>query len=155
MKYRVRVAAIIIMNNKILLVKHVHPESGFEWWVPPGGGLEPIDKSIHECAVREVWEETGYNSRTDEILYIREFVDVEDNAHNLEIFLKGKIVSGELTIKNVQGNGPDEHYIKEVRWIDQKEVKDLIVFPEIIKENEIWQDVGGKILTKYLGRQEG
>ena len=36
MKNRIRAAAIID-NNKILLVKHVHPITGFEWWVPPGG----------------------------------------------------------------------------------------------------------------------
>ena len=87
MVYRIRVSAIILVDNKILLVKHVHPKTGFEWWCPPGGGLESIDKNIHECAMRETWEEIGYNIRTNEILYIREFVDLENNAHNLEIFL--------------------------------------------------------------------
>lgn len=34
MKYRIRAAGIIELENKILLVKHVHPETKFEWWVP-------------------------------------------------------------------------------------------------------------------------
>ena len=58
MNHRIRVATIIINNQKILLVKHVHPETGYAWWVPPGGGLEDKDASIFDCAKREVFEET-------------------------------------------------------------------------------------------------
>jgi len=75
MIYRIRVAAIVLQEQKILLVKPVHPKTGFEWWVPPGGGLEELDRNIHDCAIRETWEETGYNIETNEIIYIREFVD--------------------------------------------------------------------------------
>lgn len=155
MKYRTRVAAIIRENNKILLVKHSHPVSGFEWWVPPGGGLEHFDRDIYQCAVRETWEETGYNIRTGEILYLREFVDLENNTHNTEIFLRGEVIGGELTFEKVQGNGPDEHYIRDVCWIDKQDVKRLVVFPQIIKEDAFWEDIEELGYTRYLGRQEG
>jgi len=155
MKYRTRVAAIIRENDKILLVKHRHPVSGFEWWVPPGGGLEQFDRDIYQCAVRETWEETGYSIRTDEIIYLREFVDLENNTHNTEIFLRGEIIGGELTFENVQGNGPDEHYIRDVCWIDKQDVQSLVVFPQIIKEDVFWKDIEGTGYTRYLGRQEG
>lgn len=152
---RIRVAAIIVEEQKILLVRHSHPTTKFEWWVPPGGGLEEVDKDIHECAIRETWEETGYNIQTDEILYIREFVDLENSTYNLEIFLRGKILSGELSKKNIQGNGPDEHYIKEVCWLDRKEIQKSNVFPEILKEDEFWSNIKREGYTKYLGRQKG
>jgi len=155
MIYRIRVAAIVLQEQKILLVKHVHPKTGFEWWVPPGGGLEELDKNIHDCAIRETREETGYNIETNEILYIREFVDLENCTHNLEIYLKGDVLSGDLSIKNIQGNGPYEHYIKEVCWLDKRQVKELIVFPEIIKQDEFWADTNQKRFTEYLGRQDG
>ena len=155
MKYRTRVAAIIREKNKVLLVKHVHPLSGFEWWVPPGGGLEANDKNIYECAIRETWEETGYKIITGEILYLREFFDTENDTHNTEIFLKGKVEAGELTINNIQGNGPDEHFIKEVCWIDRDEVHQLTVYPEVIKEDSFWEDFGQGKAIRYLGRQEG
>jgi len=29
------VAAIIVDKERILLVRHVHPDSKFAWWVPP------------------------------------------------------------------------------------------------------------------------
>ncbi len=47
MKNRIRSAAIIVRDNKILLVKHVHPKTGFVWWVPPGGGIEESDESLN------------------------------------------------------------------------------------------------------------
>ena len=155
MFHRVRVAAIIIEDNKVLLVKHVHPVTGFEFWVPPGGGLESIDRDIFDCAARETWEETGYKIKANDILFIREFVDVENNNYNLEIFLKGKIENGELTIKNIYGNGPDEHFIKDARWLGREEVKGLEVFPEVLKQDDFWESHEQEIFTKYLGRQEG
>lgn len=156
MKQRIRVSAIIVEEDRVLLVRHVHPETGFEWWVPPGGGLEVEDKDIHGCAIRETWEETGYSVDTDEILYLREFVDMEFNTHNFEIFLRGGVVGGELTIDNIHGRGLDERYIKEARWIDKGEVKDLEIFPEIIKDDSFWRDYKGEVaVTKYLGKQVG
>ena len=59
MKHRVRAAVIILKDEKLLMVKHINPESGDAWWIPPGGGLEAQDDSIINCAIREVFEETG------------------------------------------------------------------------------------------------
>ena len=60
MRHRIRVAALLLNElNEILLVQHVHPVTNFEWWVPPGGGMESIDESIFSCAMRETFEESG------------------------------------------------------------------------------------------------
>lgn len=155
MVQRIRAAAVIVENNKILLVKHVHPSSGFEWWVPPGGGLESFDNSIYDCAIRETWEESGYRIEVNDILFIREFMDKENDTLNLEIFLQGNVIDGDLTINHIQGNGPDEHFIKDVRWIHRNEVANITVFPEIIKEKMFWDKNNSAHLAKYLGRQEG
>ena len=40
MKNRIRVAVLLFKNEKILMIKHIDPKTKFEWWVPPGGGLE-------------------------------------------------------------------------------------------------------------------
>lgn len=156
MNHRIRVAAILIEDNKILLVRHVHPKTEFEWWVPPGGGIERTDENLYGCAIRETWEETGYHIETGEIVYIREFFDLENDTLNLEIFIKGKVIGGEITLKNIQGNGSDEFYIKEVRWIDRVEAEDLMIYPEVIKTDEFWKDIkSNNKFIKYLDRQEG
>ena len=155
MIHRIRAAALIIQNDQVLLVKHVHPISGFAWWVPPGGGLAPEDASIFDCVRREVFEETGLRVELSRIVYIREFIDLENRAHNLELFLAAKSFSGELTMKNIPGKGPDEHYIKDVKWLSREAVKDLVVFPEILKD-KFWEDAqAGFLETRYLGAQRG
>ena len=81
MRHRIRVAALLLNElNEILLVQHVHPVTNFEWWVPPGGGVESIDESIFSCAMRETFEETGMHIKCDgHIQYICEFFDIEND----------------------------------------------------------------------------
>lgn len=155
MKQRIRVAAIIMKDNKILLVKHVHPQTGIAIWIPPGGGMEEHDSSIFDCAVRETFEETGINIAASKIVYLREFLDEEFDALNLEIFLLGEILGGELSIDHIYGKGLDEHYIKDVRWFSRQETSQVTVFPEILT-NQFWDDYDDQFpSTKYLGRQIG
>ena len=138
-----------------MLVQHIHPETGEEWWVPPGGGLEPKDESVFNCAGREVFEETGLQVGLTDIVYIREFLDHENQNHNLELFLGSRAFSGELTLRHVQGSGPDEHYIRDVRWVPKGELDNMVVYPEILKD-DFWEDLAkGFPKTKYLGTQIG
>lgn len=153
MKHRIRAAAIIIKDNKILLVKHVDPKTGFQWWVPPGGGVEEIDKSIFDCAKRETLEETNLKVELSRVLYIREFYDKENKKLNIELFVLADSFTGDVDIKNIYGNGEDENYIKKAVWLSKDEIKDIVVFPEIIKD-EMWDDYkAGFLNTKYLKRQ--
>lgn len=155
MKHRIRAAALIVKDDSILLVQHVHPDTGEVWWVPPGGGVETVDRSVFDCARRETFEETGLDVKLQRIVYIREFVDEENKAHNLELFISSKGYSGELTIRHIQGSGPDEHYIKDVQWIHKDKMQEMVIYPEIIK-NAFWDDFAeGFLETKYLGKSSG
>jgi 8-oxo-dGTP diphosphatase len=155
MKHRIRVAALITERDKILLVQHVHPVTGEEWWVPPGGGVEHRDGSIFECARREVFEESGLQVELGSIVYIREFFDKENQSRNLEIFVECRAYSGTLTLEHVQGSGPDEHYIRDVRWWRKDELAGIAVYPEVLRDG-FWDDaVAGFPRTRYLGTQIG
>lgn len=148
MKHRIRVAAIIEHDNKILLVKHVHPKTGFEWWVPPGGGVEDKDKSILDSLKREVFEEIGLKVKiSQDPKFIREFHDDEKDVLNLELFFKAEYLGGEATIENIYGNGADAEYIKEVKWFAVEELQDIVLFPEELKDN-----FGNNLKKVYLGR---
>jgi 8-oxo-dGTP pyrophosphatase MutT (NUDIX family) len=155
MKHRIRAAALITDGDQILLVQHVHPITGEAWWVPPGGGLEASDGSIFDCAEREVFEETGLRVEVGRIAYIGEFLDQENDVHNIEVFLTATRLSGELTIRHVQGNGPDEHYIRSVKWVSRTELGQMVVYPEVLKDT-FWADrTKGFLETRYLGVQAG
>lgn len=155
MRHRIRAAALIVEDKSILLVQHVHPETGAVWWVPPGGGVEEEDDSIFACARRETFEETGLDVRLDRIVYIREFRDLETDTFHLELFISSSNHSGELTIRHIQGKGPDEHYIKDVRWVHRDELADMVVYPEILTVT-FWDDLArGFPETRYLGKSIG
>lgn len=151
MNHRIRVAAIIINDQKVLLVKHVDPETGYTWWVPPGGGLEEEDDSLFDCAKREVFEEANLEISLSRIIYIREFL--QKNI-NLEIFTLADEYRGEISIENIGGHGADEQFIKDVAWFSKEDLQhqDMIVFPEILKDI-FWDDYRANFpVTRYLGR---
>jgi 8-oxo-dGTP diphosphatase len=58
-KFRQRACAVCEEQGKVLLVLLRDPDSGGEFWVPPGGKIEP-DESAADAAVRETLEETGF-----------------------------------------------------------------------------------------------
>lgn len=151
MTHRIRAAGLIIKDDKILLVKHVHPHTGFVWWVPPGGGVEVSDRSIAACVEREVFEETGLCvDVSPDVRFVREFLDMTHDALNIELFFDAYVVSGHITMEHVAGNGADEDFIRDVKWCSLEEIQDLVVFPEVLKEN-----FGRDRLQIYLGRQIG
>ena len=153
MEHRIRSAAIVVKDEAVLLVKHKDPVDGFEWWVPPGGGLED-GENIYDCAKRETYEETGLTVELGQILYLREFVEPSKARHHLEIFILATSFTGELTMANKSPLDPDYEYIKDVQFLSRHQMQGLTVFPEELKE-KFWQDFapGKKLEIHYLGQQ--
>jgi 8-oxo-dGTP diphosphatase len=153
MRHRLRSAAIIVHRNRMLLVCHVDPDTGETFWVPPGGGIEACDSSVWESAKRETLEETGLDVILDRPIYLREFYDTGLDTNNIELFFIASGFSGDLTIRNVQGSGPDEHWIKDVRWLSREEMASVTVYPDLLTTS-FWDDFeAGFAHIKYLGRQ--
>lgn len=151
MKNRIRVAVLLFKKDKILLVKHIDPTTKFEWWVPPGRGLEGKE-TLFECAKRESYEETGLKIKVQQLTYVRQFISFETEQNNIELFFTGKIVSGTETMNNLKGLS-DECFIKDLRYFSQKELQKINLFPEELK-NQIWKDKkAGFSTVKFLGIQ--
>lgn len=135
MKARVRVGVLIFEKDKILMVRHVNPVTAQEFWVSPGGGMKETDGTIFDCAKRETFEECGLKVKLDKkVKFIREWYDVEKNRLQLELFLLAKSYKGTLSMENLKGAGADEEWIKELKFLDKKEMKNLNIFPEFLKE---------------------
>ena len=147
MRYGISAAALIVRNEQVLLVHH--RETGrYDFWVPPGGGLQGSE-SIFECARRETLEETGLDVELDRILYIQELW--EPGYHFCKFFITCKTFSGDLTLANKEQN---EGFLVDARFFAQNDLRELPVFPEILKE-QFWDDVRAECpVTRYLGLEQ-
>lgn len=154
MIHRIRAAVLIFNGDSLLLVKHVDPDSGFTWWIPPGGGLEDEDRSIFDCAIREVYEESGLRVTLSRPVYFREFHELKAGVRHFEVFFTAESYRGKLTTANIAGSGPDEDFIKEVRWFSRTEITRFTVFPEYLMKG-MWKDFHkGFPEIKFLGSSQ-
>ena len=96
MKERVR--AIIIRDQKIILIKRVKP--GSIYYVFPGGGVEDGEDKI-SALVREVKEELGLDVRVSELIAKRRYD--QNNQKQMEYFYLCNIIGGVLGT----GDGPE------------------------------------------------
>lgn len=63
----IRVSSILVENDSLLVVRQVLEEQSF--WNIPGGKLE-LGETMAQCAVREVYEETGFHVCPVKPLYL-------------------------------------------------------------------------------------
>ncbi len=131
----IRVSAIIINeNSEILLVKHRKKEK--EYWVLPGGHLD-YGETIAQCAERELKEETTLDCKFERIVFISESLAPSGQRHIINIFVLLKVQGGQIQI------GAGEDVLCDIAYKPLKELKDLVVYPnintEIIKnQKENW-----------------
>jgi ADP-ribose pyrophosphatase YjhB (NUDIX family) len=155
MNQGVRAAVIATKDQSILLVRHVHPVTAEEWWVPPGGALEDRDDSIQTCAAREVAEETGLIPVVGRLVYVREFREANRNTRWVELYFLADELGGILTAEHLTEERPGEKYIREARWLARNELDQRNVFPEILRD-QFWSDLkAGFPQVRYLGLSRG
>ena len=145
MRYGISAGVIILNDQDQILLVHHQEKDIFDFWVPPGGRMEG-NESIYDCARREVFEETGLQVELGQILYVQEFW--EPDFHFCKFLISGEIKGGDLSINKKDLN---EDWLVDVRFFSQQELKDLTVFPEVLKK-VFWRDrTNGIQITKYLG----
>ncbi|WHH57118.1 NUDIX hydrolase [Petroclostridium sp. X23] len=154
MKFRVRAAAIILNDNKeLLMVHHRHPKTGEEWLTLPGGGLEGSE-SATEAIIREVKEECRIDCTPEKLVYVREFLDFESQVHHVELFFTAHVENFEIQ----KGIDPEfeEQFIINVEFLSQNKIKEVetAVFPEVLRDT-FWVDLqnGFSAHTTYLGKR--
>ncbi|MCC6627339.1 MAG: NUDIX hydrolase [Chloroflexi bacterium] len=137
MQQRIRVAAVVVHQEALLLARHELPRQQATWWTPPGGRLDGTE-SILECAEREVREETGLAVVADRVIYLQQFIDPAFGAHNLVLFVLAALAPG------TPAPGPlrvpkNEKYIREARFVPRAETPHLPIHPDVFR-TAFWDD---------------
>jgi ADP-ribose pyrophosphatase YjhB (NUDIX family) len=138
---RIRVAAIIVHDESILLVRHV--KNGQSYWLLPGGGLE-YGESLEEALCRELREETNLEIRVGDLVIVNDSINPDGTRHVINLCFTAEIVSGELRC------GID-HRLEEVRFVPLREVPNLTFYPDVRDELIPAIEQGFPRRAAYLG----
>lgn len=107
------VHCLCINDGKILLVKRAEGILEAGKWGFPGGFLDH-NEDIKACAIRELMEETGYESEVDQLFRINSGQRLNDSArHN---------VAFEFLMKVKDRTGKPDWEQTKVEWIDLGEI---------------------------------
>jgi len=123
---RVGVGAIVIKDNKVLLVKRgIPPSKGL--WAIPGGHIE-LGETLQETAEREILEETGIVIKARKPVYTFDLIEWDDlgkiRFHYIVVDLMAEYISGEPL-------GADDAL--EARWLSWEEIEALPVSQNTVK----------------------
>ena len=117
--YGIVSAAIIIHNNRVLLIQRASTDEYPNLWEVPGGVADP-DETIVECAVRELREETGL-AASEVTGMVGEFDWVESKGggqRNWKVFIF--LVAVDSDAMDIQLD-PEEH--QTYLWATEAEVQ--------------------------------
>lgn len=143
--HRISAGALVVHDDRVLLVNHRLP--GYEaFWVPPGGGVEG-EETILDCAVRECFEETGLRVRPLRFAYFEEFFD--SGRRIGKHWIHCELIDGS-PVPHRQNSFSDEGLV-DVRFCAQAEVATFNVHPRLMRDL-FWQDLTAGFPTlRYIG----
>ncbi len=98
------VGVVVFRDNEVLLVRRVtNPDKGL--WSIPGGGVE-VGETQSDAAVREVFEETGFNVRIIELVSTADVI-IPDKSGNIEFHYLLNHYLAELLSGSIRPESPD------------------------------------------------
>ncbi|WP_294609973.1 NUDIX domain-containing protein [uncultured Roseovarius sp.] len=124
MSIRIATRAVIVQDQRLLLV-NAFPGEQSDLWCAPGGGAE-AGTSLPENLQREVYEETGLRIRVGPPCLVNEFHEPKSGFHQVEIFFRCTIVEGEIC----DSWQDPEAVVNRRRFVSAQEITGLRVKPD-------------------------
>lgn len=125
---RLAVRAVILRENRLLLV-NAYPEGRSDLWCAPGGGVER-GSSLPDNLIREVFEETGLRISVGAPCLVNEFHDPQGSFHQVDVYFRAAILSGDLD----PGWQDPEGIVTQRRFVTQGEMAALRVKPDSLAQ---------------------
>ena len=114
----VGVGAIIIQNDRVVLVKRAHPPIQGQWSIP--GGVLEVGELVREAAIREAREETGLIVEPADLLGVYDRI-----LRNHEQRVQYHYVLVDFLCRPVGGELQAASDAAEVRWFTREELPAL------------------------------
>lgn len=123
--YSLRAAALIIKDNKLLLVK----SHDFDGYYTVGGGIRQ-NESSDKAVLRECFEETGYHYQIDRLVFVQERFFQLDNTNHHEVVFFYLMKDGGFEIRN--GANTDQQK-EQLFWVPIGELGGINLVPAFLK----------------------
>jgi len=121
-RINVRVRLVVIHDKKVLV--QYRKKSDFYHYI--GGHLE-YGETIKDACIRETREECGEDVKFDfqKILYVRDFIKLDEDEHSIELFILGNIDKTE----KLEGMKDPQHPDGDVwlTWLDIDNLPDNLL----------------------------
>jgi 8-oxo-dGTP diphosphatase len=129
---RLATRAVILHDNRLLLV-NAYRDPGSDLWCAPGGGVD-AGHSLPDNLIREVHEETGLTIRVGPPCLVNEFHDPQRGFHQVEVFFRCTIIAGLLTDDWTDPEG----IVTRRRFVTEAEARALRFKPDSLPD-VAWQ----------------
>ena len=120
---RVRVCALCLQEDDLLLVWHRGLSKLGSFIAPPGGGIH-FGESAEEAVQREVKEETGLDVVPNQFLFVHEYV--APPLHAVELFFSVKINGGVLKTGTDPEMQEEEQIIERVQFVSSQNISAIL-----------------------------
>jgi ADP-ribose pyrophosphatase YjhB (NUDIX family) len=121
---RIRVAALLIEEGKILLI--AHKKENAVYWLLPGGGVN-YGESLEEALIRELKEELDIYIKVNDVALIFDSIDPDESKHIVNICFFCSYDAGEYILS-------EEQRLYDFGFFDAVEIKNLNILPPIRTE---------------------
>ena len=133
-RLRVRSCGLLLEDGKLLLLQLHSPVKNKIVWLPPGGGVD-FGESLQEALAREFKEETGLQVKVRQLVYVKELI--ESPYHAIEFYFRVEKTGGKAVLGVDPEHPLDDQILKKIGYFSQKEMQQLDVSPEFLK-NDFW-----------------
>ncbi|MEO1286965.1 MAG: NUDIX domain-containing protein [Chloroflexota bacterium] len=124
---KVAVIAVVIQDNRVLLVQRANDPGKGKWACP--AGFVDYDESPEDATLRELQEETGYVGRVVRLLDV--FPKKDNGLADIVIAYHVEIIGGAL-------HPADD--ADDAQWFTRDALPDLVFYPSITLIGERWRN---------------
>jgi 8-oxo-dGTP diphosphatase len=134
---RIAAGALVERDNRLLMVHHVKANV-YDFWSPPGGGVQGIE-DLKQTAKREVFEEVGLHIEVGALAYVEEFY--QPGMRHMKSWFVGSLDKEHFDHDNsLNLLSPEARLegIVEARFLSEAEINQLPHFPQFVRH--YWDD---------------